>query len=172
MPVSLPAVGSLNWGDALNTAITGLSTTIDAHSAVLASQPNAVADSTDILALSNTTFAAGANCGFSFVAPGTGKVWAKVSAHMETNTADSCYLGFEIRAGGTVGSGTVFLAAAVDSAAGVGGVVGARTGNTREKLVTGLTPGTTYNIRTMHLCTGGNYDIFAREIAIDPVKYA
>lgn len=171
MAVTLPSVGSLNWGDLLNASILGLSSTIDAHTAVLASQPTTAQDPTDILALTNTTFAAGTNCGFSFTAPSNGKIYATVGAHMEVNTTpDSCYLSYEIRSGGTVGSGTLIIGALTDSAVGVGGNAGARISATRRKLITGLTPGTTYNIRTMHLGTGGNYDIFFREITVEPVK--
>jgi hypothetical protein len=172
MPVTLPAVGSLNWGDALNAAITGLSATIDAHSAILATQPVSAQDSADLLALNNTaSFAPGSNCGVSFTAPSNGKVYVTVSGHMQQSTAPAfCYLSYEIRSGATVGSGTVFFAALTDYGIGIGGAVGVRICASRRKLISGLTAGTPYNIRTMHLCTGGTFDIFGREIAVEPAK--
>lgn len=172
MTVSLPAVGSLNWGDALNAAITTLSNTLDTHTAMLATQPVTAQDVTDILALSNTTFAAGTNCGAAFTAPSNGKIYATVSGHMETNTTgEACYLAYEIRTGSTIGSGTVFFAAVTDWGIGVLGFSGAaRICASRRKMISGLTPGGSYNIRTMHVCTGGTYDIFEREILVEPAK--
>jgi hypothetical protein len=173
MTVTLPAVGSLNWGDALNAAITGLSATIDAHTAVIATQPASASDTTDLLAQTTTTFAPGSPvCGVPFTAPGNGKIYATVSAHMETNTAgEGCYMAYEIRTGSTIGSGTVFTTATTDNGVGVlGFTAAARINASRRKLITGLTPGGAYNIRTMHLCTGGNFDVFYREILVEPAK--
>lgn len=173
MPVSLPSIGQTNWGDKLNTAILALSSTLDAHSAALATQPVAVQDATDFLGLAVTTFQAGPDCGVTFAAPASGKVFVTVAGHMESNTAaESCYLSFEIRNGSTIGSGTVFFAAVTDYGIGVGGNAGARVCGSRRKLISGLTPGVSYNARTMHICTGGTFDLFARELLVEPVKTA
>jgi hypothetical protein len=41
----------------------------------------------------------------------------------------------------------------------------------KRRLVTGLTPGATYNVRTMHLTTpGGSVDVFFRAITVEPWK--
>ena len=180
MAVILPDLGETNWGGKLNSAITGLSTTIDAHTALLASRPVAASDGDYYLGLTIPLWQAGPNCGLVFTAPASGQVYVTVSGYMESNTAlESCYLSYEIKVGSTIGSGTVFFAAVTDYGVGIGGgaaggsgssAMGTRISGSRRKLITGLAPGVTYNARTMHGCTGGSFDIFRRELLVEPVK--
>lgn len=105
----------------------------------------------------STTFVSPTNCGLAFVAGQTGTVLVFFSgtiAQNGTTIAQSVYMGFEVRTGGTVGSGTVHLPASdansarhlipsIDAGFKYGAVA-------RLIPVTGLTPGSTYNVRTMH----------------------
>jgi hypothetical protein len=162
VPVTLPVVGSSNWGDALNAAINAL--------ALSHPQPVNAVDNADFTGLAVTTFQAGPNCGVSFTAPPSGSVYVTTSGHIETLSANQhCYLSFEVRTGSTIGSGTVFFAAITDYGVGVGGQVNNRVSSSRRKLVPGLTPGAVYNARTMHLTTGGTFNIYSRELLVEPV---
>lgn len=124
----------------------------------------------------NTTFGSGTvNCGFSFVAPMSGKVMVTVSGELRAHGAfvQAVVLGYEIRTGGTVGSGTIVVAADDDRAI--------RWQPTRDdavietsytKLASGLTAGDTYNVRTQQKITGvgGGFSGTAhyRQIAVQP----
>lgn len=133
--------------------------------------PISVEDQTDYLALTVTSFTAGPNCGSAFTAPDSGKILVTVSGHIECNTAnEACYLSFEVRTGGTFGSGTITTTAITDNGigAGSGGGTGRISGSNR-LLVTGLTGGASYNARTMHITTGGNFDVFYRRLLIEAV---
>lgn len=115
----------------------------------------------------DTTYVAGANtCGTTFVAPTTGNVRIMWHARFESNTAgERVTVSMEVREGGTIGSGTV-VSAATDGAS-LESEARLAAGMWRD--IFGLTPGSTYNCRTMHRITGGNGDIFVRTIAVTPL---
>jgi hypothetical protein len=110
----------------------------------------------------------------AFVAPPSGKVlihWSCYSTHTVAN--GFAYMSFEVRAGATLGSGTVFLAASDTNAianrpSGAGSVDDAQYGSS--KLVTGLTPGSSYNIQGMYkIVTAGTGTFINRRIIVQPV---
>jgi hypothetical protein len=123
----------------------------------------------------NTTFAAGSPvCGTTFVAPDSGKVFITVSGEIRGNASNAfARLGYEVRAGSVIGSGTVQTAAADNRSVVAGavatGVTDFRVGASRETLVTGLTPGSTYNVRTMHKTNTGTFNVYSRELLIKMV---
>jgi hypothetical protein len=95
--------------------------------------------------------------GLTFVAPPSGIVVVDCEGDLRlaltSASARILYIGFEVRTGSTIGSGTVFLAANDQWAAHVG--IGPTSGlvircrvSTR-KLVSGLTAGNSYNVRHM-----------------------
>lgn len=87
-----------------------------------------------------------------FTAPPSGIVEIEVSANIdiETSLARAIYVGWEIRNGGTIGSGTVALAATDENCAKVGtGSVRTIAISSRTTQVSGLTAGNQYNVRTM-----------------------
>jgi hypothetical protein len=135
-------------------------------------QPVAASSGTAVIA-STTTFAAGSPVvGVTFTAPPTGKVYVNVSAHMEENLAnDFAYMAFEVRTGATIGSGTVVHGAVTQEGVAIGGANGlVRIVAGNRVLVTGLTPGSSYNAQTMHLSTpAGTADLFFRYILVEPV---
>lgn len=99
-----------------------------------------------------------------FTAPPSGAVKISLYNFLQLETSSTAlkaiYGSFEVREGGTVGSGTVVLAASVDRSISVRCAgAGVQTSNASglSRLVTGLTPGATYNVRTMGAvsATGG-----------------
>lgn len=122
----------------------------------------------------STTYVAGSPVvGTSFVAPQSGCVIVNIDGgigHNGTTISVSAYLSFEVRAGGTVGSGSVVVAAADDN----GGRVlnpstdaGFKYGTaTRRVPVTGLTPGSTYNARLMFRTTTSTGTYLQRHITV------
>ena len=87
-----------------------------------------------------------------FTAPPSGIVEFTVGAQLRCATAgQSAVMGFEVKAGSTIGSGTVFLAHDINK-----GVLNANTQNIRTSMtfpVTGLTPFAVYNTRTVMFTT-------------------
>lgn len=133
---------------------------------------------TDIAAFTNTTFAAGSPVvGLTFVAPPSGMVHVTVSGLINSATDTvRAELGWELREGGTIGSGTVVMAASVDRAlAGSHAVNTSATasigGSHRFPVLSGLTAGSTYNVRTMHRVqpTAGTGNINYRSLTVEPV---
>lgn len=144
------------------------------HSNV-AHQPSVAGSTTDD-STTSTTFVAGSPVvGTSFVAPPSGKLYFTVSVYMQQPIdGESALAGFGIREGAVVGAGAVFLAATSDRALICGDAVNtgapARLQASRRALVTGFTPGDTYNVQVETATTaGGSCAVFYREILVEPV---
>lgn len=140
-------------------------------------QPVKVADATTLTLTSpalTSTYAPGSPvCGTTFVAPASGSVYITVSGRIQNDTAtNTTYLSYEVRDGAVVGSGTPVLAPDSGGRALAAGIAAsARAGGSRRYLLTGLTPGNSYNVRTMHagqMATGGA-TIFNRDLLVEPV---
>lgn len=103
-------------------------------------------------------FAGATVCGTTFIAPQSGKVNFQWSGEI-SNVSSFSLLSIEVREGGTVGSGTVVFGpddnhtARSDTTA----IVGCH----QAKMLTGLTPGAVYNVRTMHRTNSTN-GVFGR----------
>lgn len=104
--------------------------------------------------------------GIAFVAPTSGKVLVIWTAGMSNNTPPQIsQIGFQIRAGSTVNSGTVFMAA--DAARSTLTIYSSR--HAGNYMVTGLTPGATYNVTMMHRSfTTGTSGFDNRELTVIP----
>lgn len=114
------------------------------------------------------TLTGGTTCSVVFVAPPSGNVLIHNNCEpTASSTTQAAYCSFEVRAGATPGSGTVFLAAATNHA--VMGFGNLTTGKGRTKLVTGLTPGSTYNARQLFLSTSGTATFEGKELIAQPV---
>ncbi len=119
------------------------------------------------VAANQTTYSvlpdAGTGAGTTFVAPISGCVLVLVSAILQSQDA-ATVVSYEIRTGGTLGSGSVVVAAATENGAyasgGAGGVELMNTSGFQSNYVSGLTPNATYNIRFMNY----NADTVARNI--------
>lgn len=140
-------------------------------------QPVQVDSLTNIAGFTNTGPAAGSSVlGTTFQAPPTGKVKITVTASLTSSVnGNSALCGYEVRSGGTVGSGTVLLAASFNRAVQTSDAVNtggaARvTASNGPFLVTGLTAGSTYNVRTMHwVSPAGTGNVFYRCLLVEPV---
>lgn len=104
--------------------------------------------------------------GLSFVAPSSGRVLVTIGAAMDGTVSDTySTMGFQIRTGAVVGSGTIVRAANDDDVIahqGLSDFAGGRT-----TLVTGLTAATTYNVQSLYkLLNGTGTAFFARRNVI------
>lgn len=137
--------------------------------------PAVVASSTDD-SITSTSFIAGSSAvGLTFVAPPTGKVYVNVTAYFgQTTNQKEAIVSYSIRAGASIGAGTVFAGANGDQALVCGMAVNtsapARLQASRRKLHTGLTAGSTYNVQIeMATTSGGACEVFNRELLVEPV---
>ena len=109
------------------------------------------------------------DCGVAFTAPTTGRVLVPFKGDLFNDTAAQfTVLSFVIREGSTVGSGTVFLAASDSRAIVNTGTSPVQAGIT--ELVTGLTPGTVYNVRLEHRVGANIGTILRRTVIVAPAS--
>lgn len=127
--------------------------------------------------VTSTTFVPGSPvCGHTFVAPPSGAVFVNLAGRITatTNTFES-NLSFELRAGGTIGAGTIVVAASTFRSIVAGRAVNASAvaigaASRRYRIAIGtLTPGATYNVQTMGMVTGAAGDFNFRELFTEPV---
>ena len=108
------------------------------------------------------------DCGVAFVAATTGRALINFGGSTDNDTAAAfTIMAPVVRAGGTVGSGTTFLAASDDEALSVGSTVAMRLAPPAV-LVTGLTPGDTYNVRLEHRVSAGIGTLLRRRVTVAP----
>lgn len=109
------------------------------------------------------------DCGVAFTAPTTGRVMVDWRAQFDHDTAGGFVsVSPVIRTGSTVGAGSVIVAADDSRALISAGTELAQMGTSR--LVTGLTPGTVYNVRLEHLQSGGVGTLLRRAVAVAPAS--
>lgn len=105
-------------------------------------------------------------CGTAFTAPPSGKVaihWSTSLSNGSSPNVAQCSPA--VRAGASVGAGTVFLAA--DATRGITSVANIRAGCT--VLVTGLTAGTVYNVALEHRAfSAGTATFLERHVIVSP----
>lgn len=149
---------------------------IDANVAAINAQDVAFAGSSSDELFSSSAFIPGSTVvGVAFSAPASGKVLIHFAGELvNTVSANAVLLSFEMKTGGTVGSGTlVGPAANGDRAIVVGRVVTTQVfllSAGSWALYTGLTSGATYNVRMMHAADPGNTSqILYRQIAVQPM---
>ncbi|MET9734278.1 hypothetical protein ABZZ79_27665 [Streptomyces sp. NPDC006458] len=129
------------------------------------------AQSASVTTTSTSYTTTGTDCAVSFVAPTTGRVMIHTAARMVNSNATSGTLAApETRTGGVIGAGTLVEAAADAIGASHYGSTFARSGVVH--LLTGLTPGATYNTRLlMRTSVGTDTATFAmRELIIEPAS--
>jgi hypothetical protein len=92
--------------------------------------------------------------GGSFVAPSTGRVLVVISSAMDNDDASTGGRAtFQVREGGSVGSGTIVHVASNDDSISLVGTGNAEFGKT--SLVSGLVAGNTYNVQMLYLRDAG-----------------
>lgn len=125
-----------------------------------------------------TSYTSVTNHGVAFTAPPLGKVYVTFRCALGTNSVVSTagsWLGFEVRTGTTIGSGTVVLAADDTRAAGPSRPFNTNAGfkyhpAAGRELVTGLTAGSPYHVRTMFKSEGtATAAVLNRSVLVEPV---
>jgi hypothetical protein len=117
-----------------------------------------------------TSLSAGSVAGVVFVAPTSGAVIVHNTALVENSGTGRSHCTIQVRTGGSIGSGTVFLAAA--DANGIASQSGDATDDmtlSKPVLVTGLTAGSTYNAQQLVRATSGNVITTWRRLIVVPV---
>lgn len=150
--------------DAATAAINGLTTVRDD-------------EAVDEAAYSGTTWIPGSTpCAVAFVAPPSGTVIVHMKAYFLCSINDKgVFVDSEVKTGATLGSGTVVSGGAANSNDGlvlsgtVTSGVPLKLNAGTSKLITGLTPGNSYNARVMYVTeTGGNITILYRQLLVVP----
>lgn len=134
--------------------------------------PPTVSDRSDTSILgfaASGTYAAGSPAvGTSFTAPTTGRVIVSWNAFLDNATATTgqTYASWRLGTGSTVGSGTQVVAA--DDSRSILMTSQAQVRNGASELVSGLTPGSVYNVQMQHRSANGTGDITWRHIIVQP----
>jgi hypothetical protein len=120
----------------------------------------------------STAFTAGSyeHCGVNWVAPLSGKVKITVGARVQNSSSAGSLISPETRLGSTVGAGAIVETPTDSIGYSHYGTTYAR--GTAAHLLTGLTPGASYNTRLLHRCSvTGETAFFAfREVIVEPVS--
>lgn len=106
------------------------------------------------------------DCAVVFDAPASGRVKLSFAARLVNTGTGGTLVGVETRDGGTIGSGTVVDAVDDQRAVSVYGTDFGRPG--ADHLLTGLTPGATYNTRLLHRATSGTGSVALRTLIAAP----
>lgn len=108
--------------------------------------------------------------GVAFIAPPSGRVWVLGRALAgNVNAGAFCHLDVEVRAGSTVGSGSVWRAANNATASAFQSDSASQQGSlTADCLVTGLTPGSAYNAALCYFVGAGTGSYNRRHITVLP----
>jgi hypothetical protein len=146
-----------------NTSITALNTAVempysgtsisDRLTALEAAAPGAIVSDTQITSGTTTsttytpTLTGGVTCGVAFTASSSGKAIVDWETQMSQSAALYVYATIEVRAGATIGSGTIILATNDNDCAFRYGSGAGR--QAVFKHVTGLTAGSSYNVRML-----------------------
>lgn len=112
------------------------------------------------------TLTGGTACGLAFIAPPSGRALVGWSAQILNSAANYNLMTIQVRAGGSVGSGTVFLTAADNIALTWNGTLAFRGGVTY--MVNGLTSGSTYNVQTLFRVTAGTGTWHSKHLNVVP----
>lgn len=110
------------------------------------------------------TLTGGTTCSTTFVAPQNGKVDIYNTAQVDNSGANVSICAIEVREGAVVGSGTVVLAAAISH----GLYSNKLTRATAITDISGLTPGSTYNVQQMFAVTGGTGSFENKRLHVRP----
>lgn len=113
-----------------------------------------------------TTLTGGTTCSLTFVAPASGKVDVHNTCQTGNSGAAISICSHEVREGATIGAGTVIQAAAIEN-----GVYSSGTSRaTVVTPVTGLTPGSTYNVQQWFVNTGGTGTFVNKQLIVRPAE--
>jgi len=161
----------------VDDAVTALDTRIDAleATAVIAAveaKDGALTNGTTTSTAFTNTLTTSLIRGVTFTAPPSGKVTVTVSTGGFNSTAAQYTLvDFEVRAGATIGSGTVIRASDENSCSQFQSSTATQAGqHSVSGVVTGLTPGTTYHASITYRVTANTGTFNRRKIIVTPVR--
>jgi hypothetical protein len=157
--------------DAANTTINGaVLITLNGGARPNDSFDNSVTNGTTASATFVDSLTTTGVIGVSFVAPQSGGVWVLVQAGGFNPTAlATLSLDFNIRNGSTIGSGSIFRAADINSCGEHQSAVANHIGHMMSQgYVAGLTPGSSYNATMAYATTSGTGNFRRRKITVSP----
>ena len=105
-------------------------------------------------------------CGLVFTAPPSGKVTIDHSVELKNSSTFYSICAPSVRAGSTIGSGTIIFPSQFDY--GVRNDQSALLRNSSSHLLTGLTPGSVYNVSLEQVVGGGTGTFVRREVIVRP----
>jgi len=103
-----------------------------------------------------------------FTAPTSGRVKTSVAARLINSSTGGTLVTAEVRTGSTIGSGTVVDSALDAAGCSHYGATFARAGINR--MLSGLTPGASYNARLLHRVTANTGTFSMRELIVEPLS--
>lgn len=115
------------------------------------------------------TLTGGTACGTSFTAPASGIVLITSASFCENSGTARSYCTIRVRTGAIVGSGTDVTAAIDDNSVSIQGSAGDDTAMGRAYRITGLTPGTVYNVQQLFRVSGSTGTFAWKRLAVYPV---
>lgn len=111
-----------------------------------------------------STLAGGVACGIAFIAPASGKVIIHNSLYFFNTGAGHSFGTIRVRTGGTIGAGVDVLPEADVR----GLITSAVNAATRSTLVTGLTPGNTYNVQGRYRVDANSAQYSGKDMIVEP----
>jgi hypothetical protein len=176
---SAVASGALVIGtQMMNGSATALEQSVQQAASVLQAMPATVQNTqSSLYSATNNTYGTQSSsgsythCAVVFTAPETGRViiqWSGGVRNIASGSSPVAYLSPEVRAGGTVGSGTVVLGSndARSVRTNLAGSATVRAGAAH--LLAGLVPGNSYNARILHRVTSQTGEFFQRGLIVAP----
>lgn len=179
--MTISSDGQIFWGDGTNPQDTNLYRTAanflrtdDAFMALGWQESSLAVTVNDVqVAVGTTTsgtytatLTGGTTCSKTFIAPFSGKVLIHNTVESLNSGAGWTKTAIEVRTGAVIGSGTAVLTANDDDTNGTTGTNSVRC--TVTKLLTGLTPGATYNVRQLFKVQSGTGTYLRKEIIVEP----
>lgn len=159
------------WFTDITDAVNDHETRVDALESQVSTSSASNTDPTTSRTTTSTSFTSTLSpaniCGTSFVAPTSGKVLITWRATLVNSGANYSSCSFEIRAGSTVGAGTVFLASADERTISTDSTT--YEGQGASEYVSGLTPGATYNVFLTHRVVAGTQTVLRRTVGAVPL---
>lgn len=115
-----------------------------------------------------STLTSGTACGVAFVAPTSGKVLVHNSALLDHSTTGTSWCSWILRTGASIGSGSTALGLSASDSRAIKhiGTSESRQGDTY--LITGLTPGASYNIVQQFRTTGATATFSDKVLSVTP----
>lgn len=137
--------------------VTGNATTVDTQ----------VTSGTTTSTSYTATLTGGTACGLAFTAPPSGQVLVHNNCRLVNSGIFLTFCTIRVRTGSSIGSGSDVVATSDENAVTVYATTEARIGNTY--LVTGLTPGSSYNVQQLFRVVGGTGTFLNKSLIVQKI---